>query len=164
MPQNAPEDQGNAPVIHSDVVYSEKLWPAVWLWIVVLGISGAGILILAPISMLAGYIAAVVIFALQALFLIMTTPRIEVDALTLTVGRASIDRAFIGDVEGFNGDDAVAQRGTKLNGLAYLCIRGWIGPVVRIEVNDESDPTPYWLTSTRRPEQLVAALTTSRVA
>ncbi|MBQ1442481.1 MAG: DUF3093 domain-containing protein [Renibacterium sp.] len=158
MPQNAPEDHGNA-----DVVYSEKLWPALWIWVVAAGIAVAGILILAPISIVAGYTAAVVIFALEALFLLMSTPRIEVDGQTLTVGRATIDRAFIGKVEGFNRDDAVAQRGTQLNGLAYLCIRGWIGPVVRIEVTDESDPTPYWLTSTRRPEQLVAALTTSRI-
>ncbi|GAA1050740.1 DUF3093 domain-containing protein [Arthrobacter russicus] len=158
MPQNAPGDHGNA-----DVVYSEKLWPALWIWVVAAGIAVAGILILAPISIVAGYTAAVVIFALEALFLLMSTPRIEVDGQTLTVGRATIDRAFIGKVEGFNRDDAVAQRGTQLNGLAYLCIRGWIGPVVRIEVTDESDPTPYWLTSTRRPEQLVAALTTSRI-
>lgn len=158
MPQNAPEDQGNA-----DIVFSEKLWPAIWIWIVAAGIAGAGILILAPISLAAGYTAAAVIFALEALFLLMTTPRVEVDGARLTVGRASIERALIGNVEGFSGDDAVAQRGTQLNGLAYLCIRGWIGPVVRIEVTDESDPTPYWLTSTRRPEQLVAALTTPRI-
>lgn len=158
MPHNAPQVPGN-----TDVIYSEKLWPAVWIWLVAAGIAGAGILVLAPVSMMAGYSAAVVIFALQALFLIMSTPRIEVDGQHLTVGRATISRDFIGQVEGFNGDDAVAQRGTQLNGLAYLCIRGWIGPVVRIEVTDESDPTPYWLTSTRRPEQLVAALTTSRI-
>jgi hypothetical protein len=31
--------------------------------------------------------------------------------------------------------------------------------VVRIEITDPSDSTPYWLTSTRRPDELVAALT-----
>ena len=147
----------------TDVIYAEKLWPALWIWVVVLGISGAGILILIPISAMAGIIAAVVLFLLQATFLIMSTPRIEVDSQTLTVGRASIERKFVGTAEAFRGDEAFAQRGTKLNGLAYLCLRGWITPVVRIEVEDASDPTPYWLTSTRRPEQLVAALTASSV-
>jgi hypothetical protein len=42
--------------------------------------------------------------------------------------------------------------------LAFLCIRGWIDPVVRIEITDPADRTPYWLTSTRRPEELLAAL------
>ena len=39
-----------------------------------------------------------------------------------------------------------------------MCIRGWIDPVVRIEIADPSDRTPYWLASTRRPDKLVAAL------
>ncbi|NKX50380.1 DUF3093 family protein, partial [Arthrobacter deserti] len=32
-------------------------------------------------------------------------------------------------------------------------------PVVRIEITDEADRTPYWLTPPGRPEQLAAALT-----
>lgn len=147
----------------TDIVYAERLWPAFWMWLVVIGISAAGILILAPISIVAGFSAAMVLLVLQAAFLIMSTPRIEVDASTLTVGRASIERKFIGSAAAFRDDDAFAQRGPQLNGLAYLCLRGWISPVVRIEVQDASDPTPYWLTSTRRPEQLVAALTASSV-
>ena len=46
----------------------------------------------------------------------------------------------------------------RLHGLAYTVIRGWIAPVVRIQLTDERDRTPYWLTSSRRPEQLVDAL------
>ncbi|MCY0904299.1 DUF3093 domain-containing protein [Arthrobacter sp. H14-L1] len=143
----------------SAVVYSEKLWPNVWIWVVVVGLSGAGILILAPISMLAGYLAAVGLFLLMGILLLTSTPKIEVTEDTIQVGRANIERRFVGSVEGFRGDDATAQRGTKLNGLAYLCIRGWIGPVVKIDITDETDRTPYWLASTRRPEKLVAVLT-----
>ncbi len=143
----------------SAVVYSEKLWPNVWIWVVVVGLSGAGILILAPISMLAGYLAAVGLFLLMGILLLTSTPRIEVTEDTIQVGRANIERRFVGSVEGFRGDDATAQRGTRLNGLAYLCIRGWIGPVVKIDITDETDRTPYWLASTRRPEKLVAVLT-----
>jgi hypothetical protein len=49
-----------------------------------------------------------------------------------------------------------------LDGRAYLCLRGWISPVVRVELDDPDDPTPYWLVSTRRPAQLVAALAEGR--
>jgi Protein of unknown function (DUF3093) len=77
------------------------------------------------------------------------------------VGRAVIERRYVGATAQFRGKEATAERGTRLNGLAYLCIRGWVDPVVRIEITDPSDPTPYWLTSTRRPEQLIAALATS---
>jgi Protein of unknown function (DUF3093) len=33
-----------------------------------------------------------------------------------------------------------------------------VDPVVRIEITDPSDRTPYWLTSTRNPDRLLAAL------
>lgn len=144
------------------VIYSERLWPSVWVWLIVCGLSLAGILILAPISMLAGYTAAVVLFLIQAALLVLSTPRIEVGPHSLQVGRAHIERRFVGAVQAFRGEEATAQRGPQLHGLAYLCIRGWIGPVVRIEITDEADRTPYWLTSTRRPEQLVAALTAAQ--
>ncbi|WP_394941000.1 DUF3093 domain-containing protein [Psychromicrobium sp. YIM B11713] len=153
MPQNAQDLSSNS--------YTEKLWPTPWIWLIAAGISAAGILILAPISLLAGYIAAVVLFLLQLVFLISSTPRIEVTEHTLTVGRASIERQYVGEVTAYRGDAAFAQRGPQLNGLAFLCLRGWISPVVKIMITDETDPTPYWLTSTRRPEQLVAALTAS---
>ena len=39
-----------------------------------------------------------------------------------------------------------------------MCIRGWIDPVVRSEITDPSDRTPYWLTSTRHPERIVEVL------
>lgn len=139
-------------------VYTEKMWPNPWVWIIIIGLSAAGILILAPISMLAGYLAAVGLFIIQSVMLLTSTPRITVTADSLQVGRAHIERKFIGDVETFTGEDATAQRGPKLNGLAYLCIRGWISPVVKIQITDPSDPTPYWLASSRRPEKFKAAL------
>ncbi|WP_426303070.1 DUF3093 domain-containing protein [Arthrobacter sp. R-11] len=146
-PQNGP-----------DVLFTEKLWPSVWIWLIVLGLSGAGILVFAPISLLAGIIAAVVLAAVMVVLLLLSTPSIVVRRDTLQVGRASIPRSLLGPAEAFRKDEATAERGTRLNGLAFLCIRGWIDPVVRIPVTDPQDRTPYWLTSTRRPEELLKAL------
>lgn len=158
-----PESSSAAPVpstppTGSAVTYREKLWPNAWIWIIAAGVSGAGILVFAPISAAAGYTAAVVLFAIIAALLVLSTPSIVVTEETLTVGRASIERRFVGAVQSFRKEEATAERGTRLNGLAYLCIRGWIDPVVRIDITDPSDPTPYWLTSTRRPDGLTAAL------
>ena len=151
------EHVANAPATLPS--YTEKLWPGLSAWIIVVGLSAAGILIFIPISPLAGYVAFAVLLALQTVLLVTSTPKIEVTPTTVQVGRAVIDREHVGEVSYYVGDDATAQRGTKLNGLAYLCIRGWIKPVVRIEITDPADNTPYWLTSTRNPERLVAALT-----
>jgi hypothetical protein len=158
-----PESSAAVPAHHQPsqddtVLFTEKLWPGAWIWLVAAGLASAGILVFAPISMTAGITAAVVLFAVETALLVLSTPALTVTARTLQVGRASIERGLTGPAEAFRGKEATAERGTRLNGLAYLCIRGWIDPVVRIEINDPSDPTPYWLTSTRRPEELVAAL------
>lgn len=140
------------------MIYQEKLWPNIWMWIIAAGVSGAGILVFAPISPAAGFTAAAVLFVIIAVLLVLSTPSIVVTDSTLNVGRATIERKFIGAVEQFRGGEATAERGTRLNGLAYLCIRGWIDPVVKVEIVDPADNTPYWLTSTRRPDELTAAL------
>lgn len=129
---------------------------------IVLGLSCAGILIFIPISPTAGFVAFAVLLALQTLVLVTTTPTIAVTPETLQVGRAQIERQFVGEVSVYFGDDATDQRGIKLNGLAYLCIRGWIKPVVKIEITDPNDRTPYWLASSRNPEHLAAALRAGR--
>jgi hypothetical protein len=159
-----PESSSPAPVPHqpstgAPVIYKEKLWPNAWMWIIAAGVSGAGILVFAPISAAAGYTAAAVLFAIIAVLLILSTPSIVVTDDALTVGRATIERKFVGAVQQFRGEEATAERGTRLNGLAYLCIRGWIDPVVKVDITDPADRTPYWLASTRNPDQLTAALT-----
>lgn len=155
-PTPAPSGPASADL---PALYSERLWPAWWVWLVALGISGAGILIFAPISAAASYIAAAVIFALLAGGLVASTPVVAVTAEGFRAGRASLPLEFVGAVEAFDGEEATAERGPRLNGLAYLCIRGWIPAVVRVELTDPEDTTPYWLVSTRRPARLAAALT-----
>lgn len=153
---------GEAPENTPDqaVLYEERLWPSPWIWLIAAGFSAASIVMFAPISIGVGYGAAAVVAAIVFTMLILSTPRIAVTATTLTIGRATIERQYLGDVEWFTGDDATHQRGPGLHGLAYLCIRGWISPVVRIEVTDPEDRTPYWLASSRTPERLAAALGT----
>jgi hypothetical protein len=157
-----PESSAAVPAPNSTpsdaVLYHEKLWPTVWIWLVAAGLSGAGILVFAPISLAAGITAAVVLFVIIAVLLVLSTPAITVTGSTLHVGRATIERRFVGAASAFRGTEATAERGTRLNGLAFLCIRGWIDPVVRMEITDPSDRTPYWLTSTRHPDRLLAAL------
>ncbi|MBO9705255.1 MAG: DUF3093 domain-containing protein [Arthrobacter sp.] len=148
-----PSDASTTPAL-----FSERLWPGPGAWIIVAVLSLAGILVLAPIGIGYGIAAAVVIFLLAGGALYLNTPRVEVTATEFRAGKAVIDRAFLGEVEAFSHDEAFQERGPRLNGLAFLCIRGWVDPVVRVEITDPEDETPYWLVSTRRPQQLVAAL------
>lgn len=140
------------------VLYDERLWPTPFVWLIISGVAGASILVFAPISILTGILASIVVFVVLAVFLVLSTPRITVRTTSLSVGRAHIDRQFLGEARTYQKHEATRERGPRLNGLAYLCIRGWIDPVVRIEIEDEDDPTPYWLVSTRHPTELATAL------
>ncbi|MDX2025238.1 DUF3093 family protein, partial [Microcella sp.] len=52
-------------------------------------------------------------------------------------------------------------RGQRLDARAFLVLRPDIPAVLRVAVTDPDDPTPYWLLSTRRPEELAAAIAAS---
>ncbi|MGM7667476.1 DUF3093 domain-containing protein [Microbacterium sp. A93] len=150
------DSSASAPA--APVLYEEKLRPSPWIWLIAVMISSLSILVFVPIGVEIGLIAAVVVFAIIALLLTVSTPKIVVTERTLQVGRAGIERQHVGLVTGYRGDDATHQRGPALHGLAFMCLRGWIDPVVRIQIDDLRDRTPYWLTSTRNPEQLAEVL------
>ncbi|BBX44237.1 DUF3093 domain-containing protein [Mycobacterium cookii] len=51
-----------------------------------------------------------------------------------------------------------AALGRQLDPAAFVVHRGWVGPLVLVVLNDADDPTPYWLVSSRHPEQVLSAL------
>lgn len=142
----------------STPTYTEKLWPAWWIWVVILGAGGALALAFAPISVLWSSVVGIIFIIVASILVISSIAKIEVTPERVSVGRASIEREFIGEFSSHRRDDAFFERGRGLNGTAFMCFRGWIDPVVKMEVTDERDATPYWLVSTRHPEKFVAAL------
>ncbi len=138
--------------------YRERLWPAAWLYIASALIIPASILVFMPINITVGYITAAVLYASIIGFLLWSAPTITIDAEELRAGNARLPIEIIGEVETFHDAEATLERGQRLDARAWLMIRGWISPVVRLEVLDESDPTPYWLLSSRTPELVVEAI------
>ena len=142
-------------------IYRERLWPAPWVFIATALVIPASLLVFLPISTIAGVICAIVLYGAIVITLLVTTPTVEVTADSFAAGRAHLPLTAVAAAEAFEGVDATAQRGTRLDARAWLLLRGWIPGVVRVQLDDPSDPTPYWLVSTRRPKQLAAALSTS---
>jgi len=118
----------------------------------------ATLLVLAPLSWVAGIVAGGLLYAACVAILVASAATIEVSDDTLRAGRARIPLAMLGMAEKFTGDEAVLERGQRLDARAWLLIRGWIKPVVKIPVLDPADPAPYWLLSTRRPAGLLKAI------
>lgn len=142
----------------SPEIYREKLWPAWWLWILVVGTGFAGMAMFLPVNLELSIVVGIIVFIAVGIIMLSSTPTISLSADWLKVGRASIERRFIGEVSVYRGEEATLERGRRLNGTAFLCLRGWVDPVAKLEIIDPNDATPYWLASTRRPEELERAL------
>lgn len=143
------------------VRYAEKLWPSWWMWTAAVIIGASVSLIFFPIDMTFGFLAMVLGIALLLFALVITTPRVEIGDGWLRVGRAQIEVQHLGRIVAHRGDAAREQLGPGFDARSYQCIRGWIDPVITAEIVDESDATPYWLFSTRKPEAMLEALGSS---
>ena len=146
----------------SGVMYRETLWPNPWIYLAFFLEVPIITLLLAPFSLPLGILVGTVIFVIIVATMTATSPRIEISSSTLRVGKASIGLEYLGAASAFTGSRAFAERGPELDARAWTRFRAWIGPVVRVEIADDADPTPYWLFSTRRPEELVSALRSAR--
>lgn len=140
------------------VLFNEKLWPSVGTWIWPLLLAATAGVAFAPIATWLGILIGVIVLVVLSLIIVLTVPKIVVTKDSVRVGRSNIEREYIGEVTGYRGEEAFKQRGQKLHGLAFMNLRGWLDAVVKMEVTDPRDQTPYWLTSTRRPEELTRAL------
>ena len=138
--------------------YRERLSPGWWMVLAVGLVFPATVLIFLPLSIAVGVAAGSALWAGSLAVLWFFSPVITVSSGVLKVGRAQIDLSYIGPVEAFVGETARHEKGPGASGLAGLCLRPWVDPVVKITIVDSADPTPYWLVSTRRPVELRAAL------
>jgi len=144
--------------------YREKLWPAPWIYISSALVIPASLLVLFPVNITAGIFTAIALYAGIVITLIATSPVIQVTETHFLAGKARLPLEFAGEASAFTGEEAKLERGQRLDARAWLLIRGWISPVVKVEIRDEKDPTPYWIISTRDPDAVVAALNAAREA
>ncbi len=146
----------------AETAYRERLMPTVWMYIFIALVLPATLLVFLPISPPVGVAVAVLLYLGAIGSLIYTAPVIAVDGGEFRAGRARIPVSLLGEPVAFTDEEATLERGRRLDARAYLCIRGWVKPVVRVPVTDPADPAPYWLVSTRTPQKLIAAIERSQ--
>jgi hypothetical protein len=144
--------------------FRERLTPGPGTLAAVLLLLPAVYIIVLPLSPAVGGVLAVVVTVLVEALLVLSAPVVSVADGVLTAGRARIPVALTGGTATFRRAAATEARGPGLDARAFTLFRGWVDPVVRIALTDPDDPAPYWLVSTRRPEELQAALVAERSA
>lgn len=143
-------------------VYVERLRPSLWLWPVVVGLGIGFGLVVAPFGATVVVAVAVVMTVVLGALLLMSAGTVAVRDGQFVAGRARIPVQMLGEAEPLDAAAMRHARGVGLDARAYLYLRPWVDLGVRVAVTDPADPAPYWLVSTRRPDQVVAALARAR--
>lgn len=93
-----------------------------------------------------------------ALFIGYGSASLRVDSESFQAGPAEISVRLLGDVIALDQESTYRLAGRDANGRAFHLLRPYVKRAVRVDIEDPADPVPYWLVSTRRPEELAAAL------
>lgn len=87
---------------------------------------------------------------------------ITFDGKELRIDRAHIDIKYLGEATILDAPAMRLLRTRDADPAAYLAIRFWISKGVKITVVDPRDPTPYWLITSKRGEEIAALLDNSK--
>ncbi|GAA1910801.1 DUF3093 domain-containing protein [Nocardioides lentus] len=107
-------------------------------------------------------ITALVMAVVAAAYLTYGSAVVEVADGHLRAGRARIELDHVGRVEALDREQARLAAGPQADARAFLLLRPYVHRAVRVEITDPADPAPYWLVSTRHPEDLARALSGQR--
>lgn len=85
-------------------------------------------------------------------------PVIEVDKSGFSVGDATIPLSVIVGYDIVTEDRAFAERGTNLDPAAYVRFQLSVNSLIKLQIEDSQDRTPYWLIATRNPQAIVDSI------
>ena len=88
--------------------------------------------------------------------------RVEIRDGELWARGAHIPLRYVSGAIALDGPTLRRVVGREGDPAAFVSIRPWIGPGVQVWIDDEDDPTPYWVLSSRHPHRLVEAVRAAR--
>lgn len=140
--------------------YAERLLPPWWLWLVVAGFGASlGVAYGYALGRTAGIVVAAAAIALGCVGLIASAPLVRVDERVFRAGRARLPLHHVGRVAALDPATSREARGVELDPAAHTLLRTLSSDrLVIVEVTDQRDPHPYWLVSSRRPDELARVL------
>lgn len=145
--------------------YDERLsvplswWPALVV-IVAFGIfeiaSGFTYVVYVPVSLfLVGFFIVPLVLSGRI--------RIRVQDGLLRAGGEDLPVNTVTSIQPLDREATRLRLGPQADPAARLVVRGWIGPSVMVRLSNP-DPVPYWMISTRHPEELASAIKAERTA
>ena len=96
--------------------------------------------------------------------LVANSPVLELTSEAISVGKAMLPLKFVGKAQMVAAGEAFAERGPRLDARAYVALQSSRPGLLKIEVADPDDPTPYWLFSSAKPEILLDSIKKAKKA
>jgi hypothetical protein len=134
--------------------FSERLWPSWWLTLALGLFLPAGFLIFLPLNPLVGFAVGAGLWVGSWAVLAFFAPTVSASADGFRAGSAAIGWEHVSHVDVIRSAEARQATGVGLDARAWVVIRPWVKPAIRLHISDPSDPTPYWLVSSNTPDKL----------
>ena len=139
--------------------YTERLVPPLSWW----ALGGALVATVfwcfwVATPLLPAVVAAGVAAGVVGLVLVRYAVTVSTDAYGLHAGVAALPWSNLGAVEVLDADQTHRLLGVDADATAYLVVRSYCREAVKVSVDDQRDPTPYWVVSTRHPDLLASHL------
>ena len=132
--------------------------PGWWLVLIAFALVVGWLLLVAMPPAVALAVAAAVAIAGGTTLARQGAVRVVAEPGVFRAGEAHLEDPHLGAVTALDPD---AWRTAQIRAgvdHAFLLTRPWIDRGVRVDVCDPTDPTPYWLVSTRHPEAVARAV------
>jgi hypothetical protein len=127
-------------------------------FIVMLTLPISLFLVALPFSEVASIVLAITSIPVVLVLSWIASPKIELTQEQFMVGNVRIDKSLLGKAEVIESSNTFQERGVLLDSRAFTRFQIGIKELVKIEINDELDPTPYWLISSRNAEVLAGLI------
>jgi Protein of unknown function (DUF3093) len=160
VPGSGPADASKL----TPVSYAERLIVPLWWWFVaafLVTLLGAEFHVGLPLAV---KVITYLVFGGTAAFLLLFAGAVQVAVRngTLIAGRATLPLQYAGEIRILDRPAIRALMGPETDPAAWTVTRPWVKDGVAVVVEDPADDTPYWLISSRRPQELAAAIAAAR--
>ena len=139
-------------------LYKERVLPTVYFYIASITLPLSLFLVALPFSEVVSISLALASIPLVLVLSWLGSPLIALNEQTLSICQASIETKYLGKAEVVSAQEAFLERGVRLDSRAFTKFQIGVKQLVKIEIQDKQDPTPYWLIATRNPEFLAGLI------
>ena len=145
--------------MNEELTYAEKSKLPLKVWVFVIGMTVSIYLaIWAPLGVMPALLMTLLFFVGILAVLNKMQTRVSISKDYLYANNAKIEIKYIKKAIPLNKLEFRDLNGVFADPAAFLATNFWTNTGVKIELKDKNDPTPYWLISSKRANEIAEKL------